>query len=249
MNGAPGLTLAERTDGTGMPLYVQLHSLMIKRLEAGDWAKGQQLPTLEELMAEYGVSRATVREAMTRLEREGIVSRSRGRGTHVTKDLTQERWLLMPNTWDELVVHIDTLHAGIKETRSGFGKLARTDHRGELAEEYWLSQRVNQLETGAPYSVSDISLAREIFDTNPEGYGSKPVLPLLASDSRVKLAEAYQSLTISTADLQAAHWLGLEVGAPVAQVRREAIDANGKLIYLAEIVYPARYLRIDSRLI
>lgn len=249
MSGTPALTLAERTEGAGTPLYVQLYSLMIKRLEQGDWSKGEQLPTLEELMEIYGVSRATVREAMARLEREGIVSRSRGRGTHVIRDLTQDRWLLMPNTWEELVVHIDTLHAGIRETRSGFVTLARSDHRGMAASEYWQSQRVNQLENGAPYSISVVHLAREIYDSNPKGYGSKPILPLLASDEAVNLAEAYQSLTISTADLQAAHWLGLEVGAPVAQVQREAIDKSGKLIYLAEIVYPARYLRIDSRLI
>ena len=243
-------SLSERPDGSGMPLYTQLYSLFVKRLESGDWQQGSQIPTLDDLMVEYGVSRATVREAMARLEREGIVSRSRGRGTHVLRDLSKDRWLLLPNTWDELVHHIETLEADVTEVRRSFVQLPPLGLRGIAAAEYWQAQRVNRLGPGgAPYSLATVSLARDIYDTDPDTYGGKSILPVLARDPRVTIAAAHQALTISTADLEAAHHLGLEVGVPVAQVRREALDPAGRLIYLADIVYPARHLRIDSQLI
>ena len=244
------LSLAERLDGSGTPLYTQLYSLFVKRLESGDWQQGHQIPTLDELMEEYGVSRATVREAMARLEREGIVSRSRGRGTHVLRDLSKDRWLLLPNTWDELVAHIETLAAHVTEIRRSFVQLPPLGLRGAAAAEYWQAQRVNRLgEAGAPYSLASISLARDIYDSDPETYGGSSILPVLARDPRVAIAAAHQALTISTADLEPQMMRGLEIGSPVAQVRREALDGQGRLIYLADIVYPARHLRIDSQLI
>lgn len=244
------LLLTERPDGTGTPLYAQLYSLLVKRLEAGDWKEGHQVPTLEELMEEYGVSRATVREAMARLEREGIITRSRGRGTHVLRDPAKDRWLLLPNTWDELVEHIEGLHADVTEIRNAVVQLDLPGLRGQLAPAYWQALRVNSLEGGgAAYSLTSISLARDIYDSDPAAYGRDSVLPLLTRDPQVEIGAAYQSLEISTADLEAAHHLGIEVGTPVAQVRREALDAAGRLIYLADITYPARRLRIDTQLI
>lgn len=43
-------TLAQMGDSTGIPLYTQLHSLLLKRLESGEWPVGSQMPTLEALM-------------------------------------------------------------------------------------------------------------------------------------------------------------------------------------------------------
>lgn len=242
-------SLSERPDRSGTPLYKQLHSLLVRRLEEGEWPVGSQLPTLEHLMAEYGVSRITVREALARLERDGIITRGRGKGTHVLRDLSLSRWLVVPSTWNELVHHITTLSAEVSEIRSGFVSLAPGPVRGALADRYWQAMRVNLTRKGTPYSVTVLSLAADIFERNAEAFGTGAVLPLLASMKGVTLAAAWQSLTISTADMETAGYLALDVGAPVAQVRREAIDATGRLIYLADVVYPAHSLRLETRLI
>lgn len=242
-------SLAERADGSGIPLYKQLHSLLVRRLEEGEWPISSQLPTIEQFMAEYGVSRITVREAMARLERDGIISRGRGKGTHVLRDLSRSRWLVVPSTWDELVQHITTLSAEVAEIRSGLVSLVPGPVRGTIADTYWQAMRVNLTRKGTPYSVTVLSLAADIFEQNAQAFEKGAVLPLLASMRGVTLAGAWQSLKISTADMDTAGHLALEVGAPVAQVRREAIDAAGRLIYLADIVYPAHSLRLETRLI
>lgn len=242
-------SLAERADGSGIPLYMQLHSLLIRRLEEGEWPVGTQLPTIEQLMAEYGVSRITVREAMGRLERDGIISRGRGKGTHVLRDLSRSRWLVVPSTWDELVGHITTLAADVREIRSGFVSLAPGAVRGRVADRYWQAMRVNVTGKGTPYSVTSLSLAADIFERDAAAFEAGAVLPLLTRMNGVKLAEAWQSLTISTADLEVAGHLALDVGAPVAQVRRQAIDDGGRLVYLADVTYPAHSLRLETRLV
>ena len=62
---------------SSVALYIQLATLFRRRIESGQWPVDRQIPTLEELMAECGVARATVRQAISVLEEEGLVSRFR----------------------------------------------------------------------------------------------------------------------------------------------------------------------------
>ncbi len=64
-----------------MPLWAQLLEDLRARLDAGEFV--EEFPTDLQLTTEYGVSRHTAREAVRRLQNEGIVSRERGRGTFV----------------------------------------------------------------------------------------------------------------------------------------------------------------------
>lgn len=53
------------------------------RILAGDLAPGTRLPSENELIEAYGVSRTVVREAVTRLRAEGLVETFQGRGSFV----------------------------------------------------------------------------------------------------------------------------------------------------------------------
>jgi GntR family transcriptional regulator len=64
-----------------MPLWAQLEAELRRRLDDGEFA--DRFPTDKELVAQYGVSRHTVREAIRHLNRTGILRRERGRGTVV----------------------------------------------------------------------------------------------------------------------------------------------------------------------
>jgi GntR family transcriptional regulator len=67
-----------------VPLYIQLadriSDLVHKR---GECAIGKALPSESQCVERLGVSRPTVRQAMARLLSQGLISRSRGRGTFV----------------------------------------------------------------------------------------------------------------------------------------------------------------------
>ena len=58
------------------------------RIERDGYADTQgQLPSEPQLAAELGVSRATIREALTILAREGVIVRRHGVGTFVNANL------------------------------------------------------------------------------------------------------------------------------------------------------------------
>jgi len=63
------------------PLWAQLLEDLRRRVGAGEFT--DEFPTDVALMAQYDVSRQTVREAMRRLVADGAVERQRGRGSRV----------------------------------------------------------------------------------------------------------------------------------------------------------------------
>ena len=68
---------------SAMPLHVQLKQAMEEQIARGKWRPGDLLPAEPELCRLFGVSRTTVRQAMTELSYDGLIIRERGRGTFV----------------------------------------------------------------------------------------------------------------------------------------------------------------------
>ena len=66
-----------------VPLYHQLKSQLLKRIEAGELKPHARLETEDQLAAAYRVSKATVRQALGELVHAGYLRREQGRGTFV----------------------------------------------------------------------------------------------------------------------------------------------------------------------
>ncbi|MCG8605413.1 GntR family transcriptional regulator, partial [bacterium] len=66
------------------PLYYQIANNLRRDVHKGKYQPGEALPSEYQLMAQYGVSRGTVRDAIKLLWSEGLVTRHRGRGSFVT---------------------------------------------------------------------------------------------------------------------------------------------------------------------
>lgn len=76
-------TLIDR-DGK-LPIYHQVALSLQRRIARQEWQIGDKLPGEYELADSYEVSRVTVRQALSELEKEGIVARRRPSGTFVLK--------------------------------------------------------------------------------------------------------------------------------------------------------------------
>jgi len=66
------------------PRYEQIAEDLRKQIETGELPEGSQLPTEQDLQDSYQASRNTVRDAIKRLIREGLVETRPGQGTFVT---------------------------------------------------------------------------------------------------------------------------------------------------------------------
>lgn len=66
------------------------------RLSAGEFAAGARLPSERDLSAEYAVSRAVVREALSHLKSAGLVEARAGSGVYVTGNRDAKAFRLGP---------------------------------------------------------------------------------------------------------------------------------------------------------
>lgn len=95
------------------PLPAQLADRLRQRIADGDWGPGHRLPSEQDLAAEYGVSRPTVRSAVARLVDIGMLRVRHGAGTFVT-------------------THRSGIHAGLQELRSTTRLIAEQGYTCEV---------------------------------------------------------------------------------------------------------------------
>src|SRR3954469_5024451 len=98
--------LARTYDRSRVPLYLQVASVMRRRIETGHWQPGQKISTLEELEREFEVARVTVRQAVELLREEKLLWCQQGRGTFVADERPDKRWLKLATDWDAVLAPI-----------------------------------------------------------------------------------------------------------------------------------------------
>jgi GntR family transcriptional regulator len=75
--------MTELNQIAGIPLYIKIRESILEQIKNGELSIGQKLPNEIELAQDFGVSRMTVRRAVEELVRDGILQRTRGKGTFV----------------------------------------------------------------------------------------------------------------------------------------------------------------------
>ena len=66
-----------------VPIYIQVEEQIRSLIAAGQLRPGDQLPTIRELAAELRVNYNTIARIYLDLDRDGVISTQRGRGTFV----------------------------------------------------------------------------------------------------------------------------------------------------------------------
>lgn len=67
-----------------MALYQQISEAVVRRIDSGQLPRGSRLPTIRDLADRLGVTRVTVHNAYTELQKGGWIEATVGRGTFVT---------------------------------------------------------------------------------------------------------------------------------------------------------------------
>jgi GntR family transcriptional regulator len=230
-----------------MPLYLQVAKLMRQKIESRQWRLGEQIPTLDELEKEYQVSRITLRASLDQLEEQGIIRRTRGLGTFVAKDLSQERWFRLASSFEELVATVADLKIRLLPIDQEEHPLIPAFEFGQVGPAYHRLRRVHY-HNDVPYCLIEIYLDREIYAMDPDAFKNAPVVPRLASLPGVRIAAGKQIMRITVSDEDTAGHLNIGVGDPIADVCRTLLDEDGRIVYYAHIQYPAQMIQLETDL-
>jgi GntR family transcriptional regulator len=225
---------------TGLtPLYHSLGHVIRSKIQSGEWPVGLQIPSERALMEMFGVSRATVRQGIENLVKEGILHRLHGKGTFVAPPKIKQGLL-------RLLEFSDIMR------RSGFNPAARLlgkervdpplNIRKVLAlsgseAALWLQRLL--LVNDVPMLIETSYLPAARFPDLLEVYdgAAEPHL-FIYKHYGVKIIRARETLEPVIMESQEAGTLGVKGGFPGLWVEHITYDAAGK---------PAAFLTILLR--
>ena len=227
-------------------LYAQVANVIRQRIRSGQWAAGDQLPTLDVLEYEFNVARVTLRQALSLLEAEGMIWRQRGRGTFVSDSAGPDWFKLetsreqlihsLEGTWSRMLdvdaeESIPHLEAGDGDAASAYRHMRRVHGRGERA-----------------YAVVDMHLDAKLYSRAPKRFDEEMIIPVIERMRGVEIADIRQTLTIGTADSDVADGIGVPIGSPIGILRRVVQDTNGRVLYVGIVNYRGDAVKLDITL-
>ncbi len=223
-------------------LYLQLMELLRDKLEGGEWPVDSQIPTEEELCRLYEVSKATVRLAVSELERQGYVKRRQGRGTFVCRRVIPEG-LAMLTSFRELM-----LEAGLRSSTRLLERdvVALSDDLSLKlqvpADTPLLHVRRVRSVAGEPILLQESWLPRELcprlLDDDLE---AESLLEVLEQRCGVRIVRVRDWIGVEGATPEEARVLGLPAGAPSLVVEQFFFGHDGQLMYMRSVKNPERF--------
>ena len=214
------------------PKYLQIREILLRRLETG--AKvGDQLPTEATLCDEFGVSRETIREALSGLEQLGYINRTRGQGTFVAKlpaKRTERRLTGMSEDYSRF--GLDT-RAQVLEHAPVVPPAAVADvTRLPPGEMVYRILRVRHFE-GEPLDVYESFLPLDVgVQISRLDLRNTSIVNELRATLGLRIWEDHQQIEAVAADPQHARLLGVSLGTPLLFVVRHFLTAEDRTIAL-----------------
>jgi len=89
------------------PMYLQIVEQIRHRVAVGDWAAGQEIPSIRALAVATRVSIITVKRAYLELEREGVIVTRQGKGSFVSDSVDLGASLLQQQLTQHLSAAVD----------------------------------------------------------------------------------------------------------------------------------------------
>ncbi|HWI61472.1 MAG TPA: GntR family transcriptional regulator [Symbiobacteriaceae bacterium] len=220
---------------SALPLYVQVKETLVRQIRSGKYQPHSVLPAERELMEQFGVSRITVRRALSDLANEGLVYRKVGRGTYVAAEPIVENLT-------ELVGHLEELqrrdlHPEVSLIEQGF-RAPSPDVAQALGSPpgVYFARRLISVD-GTPLLILDLCLPGDLgFALDVHQLTEVPIHTALERQGLTPHA-AEQRVTARSLHLWEAEMLGTTLGAPALEVVRTEWDAAGRGMLWTRALY------------
>jgi GntR family transcriptional regulator len=222
------------------PRYHQVYVRLRSWVRDGSYVPGGQIPTEPELCRLFGVSRITIRKAITELVREGWLVRHQGRGTFVSLGAARPAATLDMAEASHRVADI----AASTQVRDMVIAEVLPDEETQATLELATGERVQRashvrLHRGVPLGQITTFVPLEIAARiSRRDMTQQPMFELLGR-AGVQAASAEQWIGATLAGVEAAAALGIDVGAPLLRLTRVVKDVRGRPVERVVALYRA----------
>jgi GntR family transcriptional regulator len=232
------------------PLYTQIEAVLAASIADGTLPAGSQLPTENQLIEPFALSRTTIRMAIQQLAAAGLVAIRRGTGTFVTRPkITQEL--------TELSGFVEDMRAlGRRPTARLLGNriTAASETVARLLGLVAGSPVVRidrvRLSDGQALSYDETYLPREIGEKiAAHDLETEPIFTLLEQKYDMPLVEAEYRLEAVAAEPAVAEALGIGTGDPIFLIERTSYCAGHQAVDYEKLHYRGDQIRFVTRLL
>lgn len=231
-----------KTKAAKTPRYMQLAGELREAVLDGKFDAENPFPTETELCKQYDVSRFTVREALRRLQNEGLIARKRGSGTVVQPAAARGGALHQPlsNVGEILQYARDT---SIAYEPHDVGALPATlaEQIGHSTAGTWTSFRGVRKHEGRrrPIAVTEAYFhesLKEAVDQLDLGKGS--LFSQIERIAGLAVGKVTQDIQAIPADKRTADDLKIEEGDPVLRILRCYWSPSGDIFEISASLHP-----------
>jgi len=231
-----------------VPLHIQIREAIRRQVRDGQLIdKTGRLMTEAELGRHFGVSRITIRNAISPLVSEGMFARTRGRGTFLRSN-QPENWVGRLMGFSETIRDAG-YQAGARVLQQGMTNRHDAEVREQLRERaVWQLKRL-RLADDTPIAIEhafyppDIGLELEKRDLT-----SIIMYRVFEEELGHPIKEARQTISASLADSTSAKLLGVKAGSPLLAIERLTLGTEGRPLELLRSVYLPNYFRLSISL-
>ena len=221
-----------------IPLYHQIYTALKDAIMNGTITFGDKMPTEQQLVSVFDVSRITAKRALDELAAEHLIVRHRGKGSHVTY-----RWEPSPvkgpligmlENMSELFQHSTTKAISIEKTTPPAD--VRIELELEVDEKVHNVVRVHCNDDGKPYAyyVSwTLGITRGFTERNMQRHSRLEII----GQNGINLVQVKQTLSAEPATVRVAAALDVVPGAALLALTRRSFDESGRLVDLLHGLY------------
>ena len=219
-------------------LYLRIKDWLREAIEKGEYRPGDRIPSEHELMRRFGVSRSTIRQAVSELVLEGWLYRVQGSGTYVARPKYRQ-------TLSRLTSFTEDMHLlGLTpRSRLLLFRVEEADEKISAALSLRPGEEVIRIERlrfadEEPMALNTSVLPRQLVPgLEKQDLQRSSLYEILERRYGLILARAEQTLEPALADPYAAELLRVPIGAPLLLVEGVVYLKNGTPIEWVRILY------------
>ena len=230
--------MSEQIVGMEGKLYLRIKDWLREAIEKGEYRPGDRIPSEHELMRRFGVSRSTIRQAVSELVLEGWLYRVQGSGTYVARPKYRQ-------TLSRLTSFTEDMHLlGLTpRSRLLLFRVEEADEKISSALSLKPGEEVIRIERlrfadEEPMALNTSILPRQLVPgLEKRDLQRSSLYEILERRYGLILARAEQTLEPALADPYAAELLRVPIGAPLLLVEGVVYLKNGTPIEWVRILY------------
>ncbi len=225
-----------------LPIYYQLEEGIKEAIQQQELEPGEMIPSEREYAEKYGISRMTVRQALSNLVNDGYLYRQRGKGTFVAHQKIEQPLQGLTSFSEDMRsrgLEPGTRVISFTEVEASHDLAAKLEvEAGSLLFELKRVRLADQL----PMAYEMLYISKELAQGLTKDIAVNSIYDYVENKLGLKIQHGRQVLEASFARKTEAEMLEVAEGAPVLLIeRRTTLDSNKPLEVVRSVYRADRY--------